>query len=345
LPYGPIPYTLYAKRSKVVVVILITGGAGYIGSHVNKELNKRGYETAVIDNLVYGHREFVKWGNFEQCDLADTDRLGKVFDRYPITAVMHFAAYTYVGESVEDPQKYYANNVVNTLNLLKTMLEHDVPYFIFSSSCAVYGIPEEVPIPEDHGRNPINPYGKAKLAVEHALEDYDRAYGVRYASLRYFNAAGADQDGEVGEWHEPETHLIPIVLDATMGRRDHVEIYGTDYPTPDGTCIRDYIHVTDLADAHIAALEYLTQGGTSDAFNLGNGEGFTVKQVIEQAKKVTGKGLTVTNGVRRTGDPPTLLADSTKVRKALGWNPRYPALKEIILSAWNWHKHLYSQYK
>jgi len=326
-------------------MILITGGAGYIGSHVNKELHRKGHRTVVVDNLVCGHRELVKWGNFELCDLAETDRVRKIFDRYPVKAVMHFAAYTHVGESVEDPQKYYVNNVMNTLNLLKIVLEHHVPYFVFSSSCAVYGIPEQIPIPEDHSRNPINPYGKAKLVVEHVLEDYAKAYGLKYASLRYFNAAGADADGEIGEWHEPETHLIPIILDAAWGKRGHVEIYGTDYPTPDGTCVRDYIHVADLADAHVRALEYLVQGGASDVYNLGNGRGFTVKEVIEQAKTVTGKALTVTHGARRPGDPPALLADSAKAAEALGWEPRHPVLEDIISSAWNWHKHLYLYHK
>jgi UDP-glucose 4-epimerase len=326
-------------------MILITGGAGYIGSHVNKELSKRGHETVVVDNLVYGHREFAKWGAFELCDLADLDRMKQLFDRYPITAVMHFAAYTYVGESVEDPRKYYENNVVNTLNLFSLMVQHEIGYCIFSSSAAVYGIPEIVPIPEDHPCRPINPYGNAKLVIEHVLEDYDRAYGLKYASLRYFNAAGADPEEEIGEWHEPETHLIPLVLDAAMGRREEVEIYGTDYPTPDGTCIRDYIHVSDLAKAHVLALEHLRGGGDSGIYNLGNGNGFSVRQVIEECKKVTGVDIRAVEGAPRPGDPPTLVAGCKKAQKQLHWQPQYDSLHSIVETAWNWHKETYGKHK
>lgn len=326
-------------------MILITGGLGYIGCHVNKELDKRGFETVVVDNLVYGHREFARWGTFELCDLSDLEAMKKIFKQYPTEAVMHFAGFTYVGESMDDPQKYYYNNVVNTLNLLNLMMENDVSYFIFSSSCAVYGVPEKVPIPEDHPRNPINPYGKTKLAVENILEDYGRAYDLKYASLRYFNAAGADPDCEIGEWHEPETHLIPIVLEAALGKRDCVEVYGTDYPTYDGTCIRDYIHVTDLADVHILALKHLMDHGQSDVFNLGNGNGFSVKEVINKAREVTGVDIKAVDSQRRAGDPPILVAGSERAKEVLGWEPRYDSLDTILATAWEWSRELYRKYK
>ncbi|MCX5854769.1 MAG: UDP-glucose 4-epimerase GalE, partial [Deltaproteobacteria bacterium] len=235
-------------------MILITGGAGYVGSHTNKQLNRNGYETVVFDNLVYGHREFVKWGEFFFGVLANRKSIRHCFTTYPIEAVMHFGGFTYVGESVTDPSGYYGNNVVNTLNLLDIMKEYQTKYFIFSSSCAVYGIPQRIPLTEDHPQHPINPYGRTKLMVEDILKDYDRAYGIRYVNLRYFNASGADHDGEIGERHDPETHLIPLVLDAAIGNKEDIKIFGTDYDTPDGTCIRDYIHVTDLADAHLLAL-------------------------------------------------------------------------------------------
>lgn len=321
-------------------MILIVGGAGYIGSHVNKELNKRGYETVIFDNLSYGHEDFVKWGNFERVDLEDVERLRELFCKYPIDAVMHFAAFTYVGESVEDPQKYYMNNLKNTLNLLQVMLEFDVKYFVFSSTCATYGNPLKIPITEDHPQNPINPYGKAKLMVENVLEDYSRAYGLKYVALRYFNAAGADADGEIGELHDPETHLIPLILDAASGKREDIKIFGTDYDTPDGTCIRDYVHVTDLADAHIKALEYLKNGGKSDFFNLGNGNGFSVREVIETARKITGKKIKAVEDARRPGDPPVLVGSSKKAREILKWEPKYDDLSKIVETAWKWHEKL-----
>jgi UDP-glucose 4-epimerase len=321
-------------------MILIVGGAGYIGSHVNKELNKRGYETVIFDNLSYGHEDFVKWGNFERVDLEDVERLRELFCKYSIDAVMHFAAFTYVGESVEDPQKYYMNNLKNTLNLLQVMLEFDVKYFVFSSTCATYGNPLKIPITEDHPQNPINPYGKAKLMVEKVLEDYSRAYGLKYVALRYFNAAGADADGEIGELHEPETHLIPLILDAASGEREDIKIFGTDYNTPDGTCIRDYVHVTDLADAHIKALEYLKNGGKSDFFNLGNGNGFSVREVIETARKITGKNIKAIEDVRRPGDPPVLVGSSKKAHEILKWEPKYNELSKIVETAWKWHEKL-----
>ena len=319
-------------------MILIVGGAGYIGSHLNKEINKKGIETVIFDNLSYGHRDFVKWGTFENGDLGNIEDIRAVFRKYPIEAVMHFAAFTYVGESVEDPQKYYTNNVKNTLNLLQVMLEEDVKYFVFSSTCATYGNPVEIPITENHPQNPINPYGKGKLMVETVLKDYSDAYGLKYASLRYFNAAGADPDGEVGELHDPETHLIPLILDAACRRREDIKIFGTDYNTPDGTCIRDYIHVTDLAEAHILALEYLQNGGESDFFNLGNGNGFSVKEVIETAEKVTGRSIKAVETSRRAGDPPILVGSSDKAKKLLNWNPKYDELSTIIETAWNWHQ-------
>ncbi len=319
-------------------MILIVGGAGYIGSHINKKLSQQGYETVVFDNLSFGHADFVEWGIFHKGDLSDIDDIREVFKKYPIDAVMHFAAFTYVGESVEDPQKYYLNNLRNTLNLLQVMLEEKVKYFVFSSTCATYGNPEEIPITENHPQNPINPYGKAKLMVEQVLADYTRVYDLNYVSLRYFNAAGADPDVEIGELHEPETHLIPLILDAATGRRDNIQIFGTDYPTPDGTCIRDYIHVMDLADAHIKALEYLQSGGESEVFNLGNGQGFSVREVIETARKVTGRKIKVEEVDRRPGDPPVLVGSSDKAREILDWNPKYLDLSLIIETAWKWHQ-------
>lgn len=319
-------------------MILIVGGAGYIGSHLNKEISKKGIETVIFDNLSYGHRDFIKWGTYEQGDLGNIENIRSVFRKYPIEAVMHFAAFTYVGESVEDPQKYYMNNVKNTLNLLQVMLEENVKYFVFSSTCATYGNPVEIPITENHPQNPINPYGKGKLMVETVLKDYSDAYGLKYASLRYFNAAGADPDGEIGELHDPETHLIPLILDVAAGKREDVKIFGTDYDTPDGTCIRDYIHVTDLAEAHILALEYLQKGSESDVFNLGNGNGFSVKEVIETAKEVTGKDIKAVEADRRPGDPPVLVGSSKKAKETLNWNPKYDELSKIIETAWKWHK-------
>lgn len=319
-------------------MILVTGGAGYIGSHANKELTLAGYETIVLDNMSYGHEDFLKWGVYENVDLGDLDSLRKVFQKYKIEAVMHFAAFTYVGESVEDPQKYYLNNLKNTLNLLQVMNEFKIKKIIFSSTCATYGNPQEIPITETHPQDPISPYGKAKLMVEQVLSDYSSAYGLRYVSLRYFNAAGADPDGDVGERHNPETHLIPLILDAAAGKREDIKIFGTDYPTNDGTCIRDYIHVTDLADAHIKALKYLENGGMSEFFNLGNGNGFSVEEVIEEARKVTDKEIKATEADRRPGDPPVLVGSSKKSRKILKWQPKYDNLTEIIKTAWEWHK-------
>ncbi|HMK53160.1 MAG TPA: UDP-glucose 4-epimerase GalE [Methanobacteriaceae archaeon] len=321
-------------------MILVTGGAGYIGSHINKELYKQGYETVVLDNLSYGHQDFVKWGVLERVDLSDTAQIRQIFDNYPIDAVMHFAAFTYVGESVEDPQKYYLNNLKNTLNLLSVMLEFDIKKIVFSSTCATYGNPVEIPIPEDHPQNPINPYGRGKLMVEKVLKDYSQAYDLRYVSLRYFNAAGADPEGELGENHDPETHLIPLILDAALGKKKDIKIFGADYPTPDGTCIRDYIHVTDLAYAHLKALQYLEDGGKSEVFNLGNGNGFSVREVIETARRITKKNIKSVEVDRRAGDPPVLVGSSTKAREVLNWKPRFDDLDEIISTAWQWQKNL-----
>ncbi|MDI9618415.1 UDP-glucose 4-epimerase GalE [Methanothermobacter sp.] len=318
-------------------MILIVGGAGYIGSHVNKFLSERGYETFILDNLTKGHREAVRWGKFIEGDLGNRKLLGRIFTEYDVEAVMHFAAFTDVGESVQKPGDYYRNNVMNTLNLLDSMLENGVSRFIFSSTCAVYGNPSEIPITEKHPLNPISPYGRSKLMVEEILRDYNDAYGLSYVSLRYFNAAGADPEGEIGELHEPETHLIPIVLDAAMGLRDSVRIFGTDYPTPDGTCIRDYIHVMDLADAHWRALEYL-EGERSGVFNLGNGNGFSVREVIETCGEVTGASINVVEDERRPGDPPELVGSSERARKILGWRPIFTELEEIIKTAWKWHR-------
>ena len=318
--------------------ILVTGGAGYIGSHAVKALAESGYTPIVLDNLSQGHREFVRQCVFYQGELGDTALLKKIFTRHDIEAVMHFAALAQVGESVSEPAKYYENNVIQTFRFLREMVKHDVNNFIFSSTCAVYGIPEKIPIPEEHLRAPANPYGKTKLAVEHMLEDFNRAYNIKYVSLRYFNAAGADYRAGIGEDHSPETHLIPIVLDAAMGRRKNVNVFGTDYPTRDGTCIRDYIHVADISEAHLSALRYLEEGGDSDVFNLGIGEGFSVREVIDAAEEVTGKKINVSEAPRREGDPPVLIADSTRAINVLRWKPEYSSLEDIISSAWEWHK-------
>jgi len=326
-------------------MILLTGGAGYIGSHVNKLLTNNHYETLIFDNLIYGHREFAKWGEFILGDLENTQQLELLFQKYKINAVMHFAAFAYVGESVVYPQKYYLNNLRNTLNLLQVMMKYDVKYFVFSSTCAVYGTPNLIPIPENHSLQPINPYGKSKLMLETILQDYSTAYGLKYVSLRYFNAAGADPDCEIGEWHCPETHLIPLVLDAAMQRRSNIEIFGTNYSTPDGTCIRDFIHVVDIAKAHILALKYLMNGGRSDAFNLGNGNGYSVKEVIETARKITKKNIKIKPCEKRPGDPPILVGSAKKANEVLGWKPEFCELEPILETAWAWHQKLWLQNK
>lgn len=320
------------------MAVLVCGGAGYIGSHINKQLHKEGYETVVFDNLVYGHREAVKWGKFEQGDLSNIEDIERVFNKYSIEAVFHFAAYAYVGESVVNPEKYYYNNVSNTLNLLKVMREHGCRKIIFSSTCATYGEPERVPITEDMPQNPINPYGATKLMMERILKDYYRAYGIEFVVLRYFNAAGADPEGEIGESHDPETHIIPLVLDAASGRRENIKVFGTDYETLDGSCVRDYIHVYDLATAHLLALHYLEQGKESDFFNLGNELGTSVLQVIDSVKKVTGREFKVTLTDRRPGDPAVLVGSSRKAQEILGWEPIYKDIDKIVEHAWKWHE-------
>lgn len=321
--------------------ILVTGGAGYIGSHAVLQLKQAGYTVVVLDNLVYGHRDIVE--QVLQVELIEGDTndralLDQLFASHNIAAVMHFAAYAYVGESVHDPDKYYRNNVIGTLTLLEAMLAANIKQFVFSSTCATYGVPKTVPIPEDHPQNPINPYGMTKLMVEHILSDFDTAYGLKSVCFRYFNAAGADPEGRLGEDHQPETHLIPLVLQTALGLRESVAVFGTDYPTADGTCIRDYIHVTDLASAHVLGLEYLLKGGQSDRFNLGNGSGFSVKEVIETARQVTDREIKVVEQDRRAGDPPALIGSAEKARTILGWNPQYGNLNEIIRHAWNWHQ-------
>ncbi|GMR05065.1 MAG: UDP-glucose 4-epimerase GalE [Thermodesulfobacteriota bacterium] len=318
--------------------ILVTGGAGYIGANVSKALKNRGHEVIVFDNLSRGHRDLVRWGVLEEGDLLDKKAVEGVFEKHHPSAVMHFAAYAYVGESVVDPALYYLNNVVGSLNLVDAARSFNVKNFIFSSTCALYGESGKIPITEDLPLNPINPYGNTKLVIEKLLEDFSSAYGLKSVSLRYFNAAGADRLGEAGEDHTPETHLIPLVLDAASARRPDITIYGTDYDTPDGTCVRDYIHVTDLAEAHVLALEYLVDGGSSIALNLGNGTGHSVREVIEAVRKVTGRDFIVNEGARRPGDPPRLIASYEMAKKILGWEPRFGDMETIIRDAWAWHK-------
>ncbi len=321
--------------------ILVVGGAGYIGSHAVLALKQAGYEVVIFDNLEYGHRELVDRVLDVELVVGDTRdpaALATLFATHKIDAVMHFAAYIAVGESVTEPGMYYANNVVGTLNLLEAMRSAKIDKFVFSSTCAVYGVPQFTPLVEDHPFAPISPYATSKLMVENILADFDRAYGLRSVRFRYFNAAGADPSGRLGEDHSPETHLIPLVLLTAMGKREHISVYGTDYPTPDGTCIRDYVHVQDLATAHVLGLKHLLAGGDSQIFNLGNGNGFSVKEVIETAKQVTGKEIKVVYGDRREGDPPILVGSSDRVRQVLGWQPEYPGLAEIIAHAWQWHQ-------
>ncbi|MBE6508309.1 MAG: UDP-glucose 4-epimerase GalE [Methanobrevibacter sp.] len=317
-------------------MILITGGAGYVGSHTNKLLNSEGYETVVVDNLCKGYESFVKWGNLENYDLGSKS-LREVFEKYDIDAVIHFAAFSSVEESIRMPQMYLKNNYRNTLNLLQIMREFGVDKFILSSTAAVYGNPEKIPITEDQDLKPINPYGHSKFITEKALEREAEKGDFKYVSLRYFNAAGCDFDCEIGELHDPETHLIPLILDAAIGKRESISIFGNDYDTPDGTCIRDYIHVNDLADAHIKAYEYLCDGNESNVFNLGNGQGYSVLEIIEKCKEVTNTDFDVKIAERREGDPAILVADSSKIKNTLGWNPKYD-LDQIIESAWKWHE-------
>jgi UDP-glucose-4-epimerase GalE len=317
--------------------ILVTGGAGYVGSHACKALAAAGHTPIVYDNLSRGHREFARWGPLEEGDIRDGAKLDAVFARHRIDAVMHFAALAYVGESVEQPALYYRNNVGGTLELLEAMRRASVGLMVFSSTCATYGVPERMPITEDLPQQPINPYGATKLMIERVLRDYEPAYGLRSVALRYFNAAGCDPDGEVGEDHDPETHLIPRVLMAADGMLPRIDVFGTDYPTPDGTCLRDYIHVADLADGHVRALDYLQRGGGSTAINLGTGRAFSVREVIAAAARVTGRRIPVHEDARRAGDPPVLVADATRARTLLGFAPRFTEIEPIVETAWRWH--------
>lgn len=318
--------------------IFITGGAGYIGSHVVKMLAERGHETLVYDNLSKGRRSAVLSGKVVEGDTNDTTKLISVLSDFRPDAVMHFAAFIEVGESVREPLRYYTNNSGNAMALLSAMERTGTGCFIFSSSAAVYGVPEHNPISENEPMRPINPYGRSKVYVEEVLRDQSNAGKVRYVALRYFNAAGADPSGLIGEQHVPESHLIPLALKAAKGERDNISILGNDYPTPDGTCIRDYIHVNDLAAAHIAALDHLGRNGTSDVFNCGYGHGYSVQEVIDVAKRVTGADFPVVHRARREGDPPMLVAQSDKIRRILQWQPRYDDLEYIIQTAWNWEK-------
>lgn len=317
--------------------VLVCGGAGYIGSHTVRQLQKAGHEALVLDNLCKGHRVSIGEVPLINTDITDKQALAQVFSSHKIDAVMHFAAYSLVGESVKKPLAYYRNNVLGSLNLLEVMQSCGVEYFIFSSTAAVYGEPVQIPITEDHPTCPTNPYGASKLAVEDMLYWFSRAHGLRYTSLRYFNAAGADRVGDIGEDHSPETHLIPLVLKVAQGQLPEICVFGTDYPTPDGTCIRDYIHVTDLADAHILALKRLAQGGGAGIYNLGNGMGFSVREVIRAAEEVAGRQIKVVESERRRGDPAVLIASADRAKRDLGWRPRYDDLKTIITTAWNWH--------
>jgi UDP-glucose 4-epimerase len=318
--------------------ILVVGGAGYIGSHMVKMLTAQGHTVVTFDNLSSGHRDAVLGGEFVLGDLADQAALDNVFKLHQPEAVMHFASFIQVGESVRKPDMYYRNNFSNTLNLLDAMVAHGVKHFIFSSTAAVFGEPDYVPIDEAHPNRPVNPYGRSKWMVEQVLADYDLAYGLKSVCLRYFNAAGADPEGLLGERHDPETHLIPLILQAASGRRGNIQVFGRDYDTPDGTCIRDYIHIVDLCSAHALALTHLTQGGQSERYNLGNGAGFSVQQVIDTVERVTGNTVTVIDGPRRAGDPARLVADATRARNELSWKPEFAELEQIVVHAWAWEQ-------
>ena len=318
--------------------ILVVGGAGYIGSHMVLDLLRADYRVVTLDNLSRGHRELLPGGDFIEGDLGNPADLEKVFGQYPVKAVMHFAAHSLVGESVEKPLEYYRNNVANTITLLEAMQKAGVRHFIFSSTAAVYGEPDKTPIPEDHPCSPANPYGASKLTVERILEDAGHASELTYSILRYFNAAGADHSGDIGERHQPETHLVPLVLQVATAEREAISIFGDDYPTPDGTCVRDYIHVSDLTQAHLLALEALLGGSGNSTYNLGNNTGYSVRQIIETARSVTGHPIPAIITERRPGDPAILIADSTHIRKQLGWQPRFENIEQIIQSAWQWHK-------
>ncbi len=328
------------KQRKVFLLaenILITGGAGYVGSHTCQALSALGYLPISLDNLIHGHVWAVQWGPFIKGDVTDPSVLDQIFSDYQPKAVIHFAAYAYVGESIEHPAQYYRNNVAGSITLLEAMRRHGCKNIVFSSSCATYGIPSQIPISENHPQHPINPYGRSKLMVEQIIQDYGSAYGIRYAILRYFNAAGADPGGHIGEDHDPETHLIPILLQTARGWRDYTEVYGTDYDTPDGTAIRDYIHVADLAGAHVLSLKYLAQSNQNLCINLGTGEGHSVIEIIQAVQQVSGKPVTYRAVGRRPGDPPVLVAKSDRAYSLLGWKPDFVDIQATISTAWNWH--------
>ena len=318
--------------------ILVVGGAGYIGSHMVLDLLRAGYPVVTLDDLSRGHRELVPGGDFIEGDMGDAALLAQIFNQHPIRAVMHFAAHSQVGESVQQPLEYYRNNVANTITLLQSMQQAGIAHFIFSSTAAVYGEPERTPITEQHPCAPTNPYGNTKLTVERLLSDVSYASDLSYSVLRYFNAAGADAESAIGERHQPETHLIPLVLQVATGERESIKIFGDDYPTTDGTCLRDYIHVSDLTQAHLLALESLLNGGSNSTYNLGNSTGYSVRQIIDSARQITGHPIPAITAERREGDPAILIADSSLIRAELGWQPRYENIEDIIRSAWVWHQ-------
>ena len=319
--------------------VLVTGGAGYIGSHACKALAKAGHQPIAYDNLVHGHRESVRWGPLVEGDIGDRRRLDEAFRKFEPGAVMHFAAYAYVGESVQDPGKYYRNNVAGTLTLLEAMRDHAIDRLVFSSTCATYGLPEAIPMGENHPQAPINPYGASKLMVERMIADFSVAHGLRAVALRYFNAAGADPDGEIGEDHSPETHLIPLALAAALGRIPELTIFGDDYDTEDGTCVRDYVHVSDLADAHVLALAALDNSTPGlQAYNLGNGRGHSVSEVVQSIERVTGHKVPLAMGPRRAGDPPRLVSETMRAREGLGWAPRHSSIDRMVATAYGWMK-------
>jgi UDP-arabinose 4-epimerase len=322
----------------IAIPVLVTGGAGYIGSHTCKALAAAGFLPVTIDSLVYGHEWAVKWGPLIKGDIHDRGLLERVFGTYRPSAVLHFAGFAYVGESIISPDKYYHNNVAGTITLLDAMRGHGCSKIVFSSTCATYGIPHTIPIPEGHEQRPINPYGWSKLMIEQIMRDYERAYGIRHASLRYFNAAGADSDGELGEQHDPETHLVPLVIEAALGQRPHVEIYGTDYPTADGTAIRDFVHVTDLAAVHVLALQHLLKGKESVSVNVGTGRGYSVREVVKAVESATMVEVPVRESPRRAGDPPVLVAEPTRAITTFGWRPRFDNINSTIESAIRWHQ-------
>jgi UDP-glucose 4-epimerase len=320
------------------MAVMVAGGAGYIGSHTVAALLENGKEVVVVDNLSKGHRQAVLDGKLCVGDIRDAKFLDSIFTKNVIDSIIYFAADIEVGLSMKDPLRFYRNNVYTMMTMLEGMRKHDVKYVVFSSTAAVYGYPESIPIMEESKKNPINPYGETKLAVEKMLKWCDEAYGIKWAAPRYFNAAGAHPSGEIGEDHDPESHLVPIVLQTALGKRESISVFGSDYDTPDGTCIRDYVHVMDLADAHILALEYLKNGGASDSFNLGSGKGFSVMEIIRKAREVTGREIRTVMADRRAGDPARLVADSGKARRVLGWDPQYEDIGKIIASAWRWHE-------